>query len=161
MKRLGRWFWALLAVGSWIVCAVLVDTKTATSVVIFISALGWFFIALAVGGWKGLPFGMVALVFVGCLSAVWTFFSKGPYLLGYKSFNIYNQWGKTKLFLDTLEDKPLVIIAIYVGLIIVLLGILVIPVVVAKRVWKAAEKKTEEKKEEKKAERKARGRSRF
>jgi hypothetical protein len=150
-----RWFWAL-AVGCWIVCAVLANKIAPPSVVIFISAFGWFFIALAIGGWKGLPFGLVALVFVGCLSAVWTFFSQGPYLFGYKSFNIYTQWQKAKIFLDTLHDKPMVILAIYLGLIIVLLGILAIPVAVAVKLGKSAGGKVREKEE--KAERKIRGR---
>ena len=120
MKKLGRWFWTLLAVGSWVVCAILADAKIATSVVIFISALGWFFIAIAIGGWKGLPFGLVALVFALAL-------------IGIKSMGIFLDWGKTKVWLDTLQDKPLVVVGIYIGFIVVLLGLMVIPIVIAKK----------------------------
>lgn len=160
MKRLGRWFWALLAVGSWVACAVLADAQKGASTVLFVSAFGWFFIAIAVGGWKGLPFGIIPLVFVGCASAVWTFFLQAPKLIGSKTpVNVYGTWQQTKVFLDTLQDKPWVLVGIYIGLIIVILGILVIPVAVAVKLGKAAKEKkpTEDKKAAEKAEEKKKG----
>lgn len=127
MKKLGRWFWALLAVASWIVA----DAHRSTSTMVFVSAFGWFFIALAIGGWKGLPFGLVALVFALAL-------------IGIKSMGIFSDWGKTKLWLDTLQDKPWIVVGIYIGLIVVLLGLMAIPIVIAKKAWKSVVKEKAE-----------------
>jgi hypothetical protein len=70
-----RWLCILLAIGSWVGCAFLADAKMAAPVVIFLSALGWFFIMIAIGGKKGLPFGIAIFVFVGCIFLFWWSFS--------------------------------------------------------------------------------------
>lgn len=159
MKRM---IWLLLALACWVLCAIFSDTKVYPSVTFFLAAGGWLFLAIFFGGKKGLAFGLIPVVFVGVIYFAWFFYTQSSVGLFKQPFNVHESWMRAKAYLDTLENKPLALVGIYVGLIIFLLGILVIPVVVGKRVWKSAEKKTEEKKvAEEKEEKKVRGRSRF
>lgn len=66
-----KWLCVLLAIGSWVGGAFLADAKMAVPVIIFLSALGWFFIMIAIGGKKGLPFGIAIFVFTGCIIIFW------------------------------------------------------------------------------------------
>lgn len=150
-----RTTWLLLALACWVVCAIFVDIKVNPSVAVFLSAGGWLFLAIFIGGKKGLAFGLVPVVFVGVIYFGWFFYTQSSVGLFKQPFNVHESWVRAKAYLDTLEDKPLAIVGIYVLVIMTLLTIMVLPVIVAKRVWKAAakekprEKKAEEKEEKK------------
>ena len=84
MKRM---LWFFLSVGCLVVAAVLVSTKTAIMpVFIFLSAMAWLFMAIALGGKKGFAIGAGILIFFGCIhSYAWVVATQAPRLakMGY------------------------------------------------------------------------------
>lgn len=61
----------LLAVGSWIASALLADAKVITPpFFLLFSALGWFFLVIAIGGKKGAAVGVGVLLFAVCIVGI-------------------------------------------------------------------------------------------
>jgi hypothetical protein len=64
-------FWLLSAVASWVIPALFHDEIAIPSFLfVFISALGWFCMIIAIGGKKGLPIGIGVLIFAGCITGI-------------------------------------------------------------------------------------------
>lgn len=141
------WTWirglcALLAIGSFVGGGVYLavveqaeQTEQRATVIIILAVLGWFFIAVAIGGKKGLIFGIGLLIFAACVFGV----LKIPQLLG-SSYN----WPAAKHYLDTLIDKPGEIVLLYVGLIaLIVLLIITPPIIIARLIVKFINRRTQ------------------
>lgn len=151
-----NWSWILFAIASLVLGSVLSDKGIVSSnllLLVIVSAVVWFFVTLALGGKKGVPFGAAVLVFAGCLLGV----SNIPRLFG-SSFNL----AATKQLLHSLKYGEVVLV--YLGLISLLLFLIIAPpIYVGRKLWKPMTKekpKDEPKKdgEKKEKERKVRGR---
>lgn len=120
-----RWLWFAVATGSFAAAMFFAATAQKDQFAFVLSAIAWFFVAIAFGGWKGLPVGIWVLVFVACLAGVWYL----PQLLG----NYYQvpNWAEAKHLLDGLEDKPGKALFMIFGLSAVIVLLLIIPTLVA------------------------------
>ncbi len=68
----------LLAVGSWVGGAALAEAKASAPFIISLSALGWLFITIAIGGRKGSAVGVGILVFAACSGLLFSMLGKMP-----------------------------------------------------------------------------------
>lgn len=147
-----RTIWILLGVACWVLCAVFVDKKIYPSVAIFLTASGWFFLCIFIGGKKGLAVGMFPLLFVGIIYFAWFLCTQSSVGLVKRPFNINDWWVGAKAYLDTLENKPLALVGIYLVVIVAFLIPIVVPLIAVRRAWRSVNVKVEEKPEEKKEE---------
>ncbi len=114
------WLWILLSVGGFIGAAF---SAAAEQPMLFIvlALLGWFFLTIA-GGKDGLPLGIGSLVFVVCAFGVWYM----PGIIG-------SSWLEAKNAFDALADKPEQVVLGYIGLIVLVVPLIIMPSLLAAR----------------------------
>lgn len=137
---MSKWRYFLLAVGSWVAGAWLIDAKVLPPVsIVFVSAVGWFFIMLVFGGGeKGLAWGIPIFFFVICALIFEWSVSHLPGLLGYQNW---------KIMCDTLPAKPLSLLGVSLRVMLGLIVVIAVPVFVGTKIWKVVTKKEPEEKE--------------
>jgi len=98
LSALGSLVCVLLATGNWVGAAVLAEAKVSMPFAVLLSALGWLFLTIAIGGEKGFAVGVGIMVFAGCAAILFWGLAKvslNSHLLGYNlgSENIFFWFG--------------------------------------------------------------------